>query len=74
MLQKSQGPVYVHRRHMQMRTQTHMHAVQQLSAMVDDLTFSIIQMPLGKALISGQDRGQDTCQRRGYTERKEARL
>lgn len=52
-----------------MRTPTHMHAVQQLSAMVDDPTFSIIQMPLGKALISGQD----TCQRRGSMERNEDR-
>lgn len=38
-----------------MNTYTHMHAVKQLSAMVDDLTFNIIQMPLDIALVLGRD-------------------
>lgn len=45
-----------------MNTYTHMHAVKQLSAMVDDLTFNIIQMPLDIALVLRRDgMAQDKC-------------
>ena len=41
-----------------------MYAVKLLSAMVDDLTFVIIKMPLDFALVLERDGRQDECQRR----------
>lgn len=50
-----------------------MHAVKLLSAMVDDLTFYIIQTPLDIALVLGRDGvAQDKCQRRDSWEASEA--